>query len=217
MAQVDVVYDYLRQNYANNEPIFLSDICIPNMKDVSVRQQLLKLTADGRLKRFDTGIYFFPGDSFFSFGSTLSVNDVVKKKYLMDGSSRCGYIGGLMLANAARLTTQVPMVYDVYTNKATTKYRETKLAGIRIILRKPCVPINDENASTLQFLDLMLEVQNFAEVEGSELTKRLIQYCEAAKVNLNSVNSYLPYYPPQVYQNIYKAGLFKWDICMKTK
>ena len=217
MAQVDVVYDYLRQNFANEEPIFLSDICIPNMNDISIRQQVSKLTADGRLKLFDTGIYFLPGNSFFSFGSTLSVNDVVKKKYLMEGQSRCGYIGGLMLANAVGLTTQVPMVYDVCTNKATTKYRETRLAGIRIILRKPRVPVNDENASSLQFLDLMLEVQRFAEVEDAELTRRLTQYCKAAKIDFDSVNSYLPYYPPQVYENMYKAGLFKWGICTKAK
>ena len=58
MAQFDCVYDYLRQNYADNEPIFLSEIRIPGIKDASIRQQIKKLTVDGRLKRFDTGIYY---------------------------------------------------------------------------------------------------------------------------------------------------------------
>lgn len=68
MAQVDIVYEHLRQNYAVNEPIFLSDIRIPNMKDVAIRQQVKKLTVDGRLKRFDTGIYYLPKKSMFRSG-----------------------------------------------------------------------------------------------------------------------------------------------------
>lgn len=68
MAQIDVVYEYLRNNYTVNEPIFLSDIAIPGMKGVSVRQQIKKLTEAGRVKRFDTGIYYLPKKSMFRSG-----------------------------------------------------------------------------------------------------------------------------------------------------
>ena len=57
MAQIDTVYDFLRQNYADNDPIFLSDIRVPGIKDASVRQIIKKLILNGRIKRFDTGIY----------------------------------------------------------------------------------------------------------------------------------------------------------------
>ena len=46
MALIDEVYSYLKSNYKQNGPIFLSELNIPGMKPVSVRQQLKKLTEE---------------------------------------------------------------------------------------------------------------------------------------------------------------------------
>ena len=207
MAQIDIVYEYLRQNYADNEPIFLSDIIIPDMKAVSIRQQIKKLTVDGRLKRFDTGIYYFPKKSMFRSGSMLSVEEVIKKKYLMEGTKRCGYLGGMLFANQLGITTQVPMVYEIYTNKATTEYRETQLANRRIIIKKPYVPIDDQNANTLQFLDLLKEVVDISELDGLELTDRLLKYMKKKRIKFESMRQYLSHYPDRIYKNMYEVGL----------
>lgn len=207
MAQIDVVYEYLRKNYSENEPIFLSDVRIPDMKDVSIRQQFKKLTVDGRLKRFDTGIYYLPKESMFRSGSMLSVDEVIKRKYLMDGQEQCGYISGILFANRLGITTQVPMVYEVYTNKATTDYRETELANVRVILKKPYVTIDDQNASSLQFLDLLKEIADISEIEGTELTDRLLDYMRKKKISFDSLKEYLSYYPERIYKNMYEVGL----------
>ena len=60
MALMDDVYCYIEENYQPNEPIFMSDLNIQGIKPVSVRQQIKKLTESGKLKRFDTGIYYIP-------------------------------------------------------------------------------------------------------------------------------------------------------------
>ena len=44
----------------------------------------------------------------------------------------------------------------------------------RVILRKPYCEIDTENVATLQFLDLIKEVVDISEVDGEELTNRLI-------------------------------------------
>lgn len=49
-----------------------------------------KLTESGQLKRFDTGIYYIPKKSMFRSGSTLSVDEVIRRKYLADGGNCCG-------------------------------------------------------------------------------------------------------------------------------
>ncbi len=71
------------------------------------------------------------------------------------------------------------MVYEVYTNKATTDYRDTTIGSQRVIIRRPYVEINDGNASILQFLDLMKEVRDIAAIDGTDLTDRLIGYMKA--------------------------------------
>lgn len=207
MALINEVYEYIENKYKPNEPIFLAELDIPDIKPVSVRQQMKKLTEEGRLKRFDAGIYYIPKKSMFRSGSTLSIDEVIRKKYLQDGVNRCGYVGGILFANQLGLTTQVPALYEVYTNKATTEYRETKLANLRVILRKPYCEIDTKNAETLQFLDLIKEVVDISEVDGEELTKRLLGYMKKKNIGFESMKPFLPYYPDRIYKNMYEVGL----------
>lgn len=207
MALMNDVYSYIENNYRPNEPIFLSELTIPDMKAVSVRQQMKKLTEARLLKRFDTGIYYIPKKSMFRSDSTLSVDEVIRKKYLADGENCCGYVGGILFANQLGLTTQVPGVYEIYTNKATTEYRETQLANLRVILRKPYCEIDEGNAATLQFLDLLKEIVDISEVDGKELTNRLISYMKKKSIRFENMKQFLPYYPERIYKNMYEVGL----------
>ena len=207
MVLMNDVYRYIENNYQLNEPIFLSELNIPGMKAVSVRQQLKKLTESGRLKRFDTGIYYIPKKSMFRSGSTLSVDEVIRRKYLTDGENCCGYVGGILFANQLGMTTQVPRAYEIYTNKGTTEYRETKLANLRVILRKPYCAIDEKNAVMLQFLDLLKEIVDISEVDGEELTNRLISYMKKKSIGFENMRQFLPYYPERIYKNMYEVGL----------
>lgn len=207
MTLIDEVYSYIEKNYQPNEPIFMSDLNIQGIKPVSVRQQIKKLTEAGKLKRFDTGIYYIPKKSIFRSGSTLSIDEVIKRKYLIDGKNCCGYVGGLLFANQLGLTTQVPAVYEVYTNKATTDYRETRLASFRVIIRKPSCEINEKNVNTLQFLDLLKEIVDVTEINGIELTSRLLNYMKENNISFEHMSEFLPYYPERIYKNMYEVGL----------
>ena len=207
MALMNELYSYIENNYQPNEPIFLSELSIPNVKAVSVRQQMKKLTESGLLKRFDTGIYYIPKKSIFRSGSSLSVDEVIRKKYLTDGGNCCGYIGGILFANQLGLTTQISGIYEIYTNKATTDYRETWLANLRVILRKPYCVIDENNVATLQFLDLLKEIVDISEVDGEELTKRLISYMKQKNIVFENMRQFLPYYPERIYKNMYEVGL----------
>ena len=209
MALSDYVYNYLISNFKPNEPILLSEINIPGLSDVSIRQQVKKLTEKGQLKHFDTAVYYIPTTSIFQSGSCISLDDVIRKKYLIENNECCGYVGEMLFANKLGITTQVPSVYEVYTNKATTAYRETYLNNIRVIIRKPCCKIDQSNAYILQFLDLLKEVTEIAEVEGLELTNILIRYMESRGITFEKLKPYLKYYPNVIYRNMYEVGLLQ--------
>ena len=207
MAKIDEVYEYLRGNFELNEPIFLSDINISGMDPAVMRQQIKKLTDDGRLKRFDTGIYYMPKNSIFRSGSTLSVDEIIRRKYLINGSERCGYMSGMRFANQLGLTSQVSSVYEIYTNKATKDYRETKIGNLKVILRKPYVRVDEQNVMILQFLDLLKEVMDISEIEGSELTSTLVGYMRKKGIDFDAMRHYFSFYPERIYKNMYEVGL----------
>ena len=103
------LYEYLLDNYKENEPIFLADLQIDGMTRTNVRQQVKKLADTGKVRRFDNGIYFLPQKTFFKPGSWLAPEKVLVCKYLRDKDKRCGYVSGLMFFNQMGLTTQVTM------------------------------------------------------------------------------------------------------------
>ena len=67
-----MLFEYLLETYGQNEPIFVSDIRYMDWSTNYIRQQIKKLTDEGKLRRYDTGIYFIPKPSPFRSGSQLS-------------------------------------------------------------------------------------------------------------------------------------------------
>ncbi|MBQ9764455.1 MAG: hypothetical protein IJV92_08890 [Phascolarctobacterium sp.] len=203
-----MLYEYLKYKYQPNEPIFLSNLSIEGMSYNNLRQQIKKLVDSGLLIRYDTGIYYIPEATIFKSGSQLSFNRVVKEKYLLDDSkNQCGYISGVYFANAVGLTTQVPMKYDIVTNKATKDYREVKLAQSTIIVRKPKIEVTSANHLTLQFLDLIKDIDSLSEIEGTSLNNKLKDYIQKANLQFKEIEKYLDYYPDKIYKNMYKVGI----------
>ena len=161
---MEILYKYLSNHYKENEPIFLADIQIEGMTGTNIRQQIKKLTDAGKVKRFDNGIYFLPKKTMFKPDSQLALEKVLEYKYLRDKDKRCGYVSGLLFFNQIGLTTQVPILYEVVSNKATSEYRETSLAKSRVIIRRPKVPVTEQNYKELQFLDMLKDVDIYSEV-----------------------------------------------------
>lgn len=211
------LYEYLLNSYRLNEPIFLSEIQIEGMSQVNLRQQMKKLTDVGKVKRFDNGIYFLPGKSAFKFGAQLSLEKVLESKYLMDKDKRCGYISGLMFFNQMGLTTQVPMQYEVVSNKATNEYRETSLAKTRLIVRKPRVMVSESNYKILQFLDLMKDVDVYSELVGKQLQHRLYKYMKDSDLRISEMEPYFSYYPDKLYKNLVETKVIYYDILTQQK
>lgn len=202
-----MLYDYLKDMYGENEPIFVADIKYGDTPMNSIRQQVKKLADEGYLKRYDTGIYFIPKKTIFKSGSQLSRNKVIEKKYLLEDGKRCGYVSGVLFANQLGLTTQVPVSCEVVSNKATNDVRRVKLASSMITVRKPRVKVTEQNFRLLQLLDLFKDIEFYSEIDQAERQNRIVGYMEKCGIRFSALDEYLPYYPDKIYKNMYEMGL----------
>lgn len=198
-----MLYDYLIENYEEGEPIFLSEL--PGNSRDYVRQEMKKLVDEGKLERLYNGVYYLSYTTILGTKGKISIDKYVDKKYLNNKSN--GYITGLQLANLYGFTTQNPSCIEVCSNEATTKQRKLNIDGRDLIVYKPVVKINDENASTLQFLDLMTTIDKYSEVTGDEFKNKLNNYVEKEKIDFSLVKKYLALFPDRVYRNLYESGL----------
>ena len=200
-------YEYLKSTYGVNQPIFVARIRYGSSTTNAIRQQIKNLVDAGRLKKYDTGIYYIPGESIFKSGSAPSWDKVIEEKYLFDEGQRAGYTTGIGFMNELGLTSQVPSVCEITTNKTAREFRRVTVADIPVVLRKPRVKIGNENWTALRLLDSMKEIASFSEVSGEARTQKLLEHMNAAKIRFQDLADLLPLYPDQIYKNLYETGL----------
>lgn len=159
----NMLYDYLVNNYEKGEPIFLMDIVIKGMTEENIRYHLKKMTDEGIIDRFDSGIYYIPRINIFGEKSTISAETVALHKYVYRRGKRVGFYSGYTLANRLGLSTQVPIKEEITSNYAPAQVREVSIKNQKYLIRRPAVTITEENAYVLQLLDCLKDIDKSAE------------------------------------------------------
>ncbi len=200
-----MLYDYLIQNYEKGEPIFLADIFIEEMSEENIRYHLKKLTDEGMLSRFESGIYYIPKMSILGEKAVLSAETVVLHKYISRRGKRVGFYSGYTLANRLGLSTQVPLKEEITSNYAPAQVREISVKNRKYIIRRPAVEITEENAYVLQFLDCLKDIDKAAEENMEVCGKILTQYAMEHRITKEQIDRFLAYYPLKIYKAIYET------------
>ena len=200
-----MLLEYIKNNYQDSEPILLEEIKYKNKE--ALRQEMKRLTDKGILVRAYNGVYYKAYKTIFNTDGKMSIDKYIDKKYLSRSSSKIGYITGLSLANKYGFTTQIPAQIEITSNNATTKQRKIEVDGHILIIYSPVIEINEENISSLQFLDLMQNIDKYSELENEELNNKLKEYIKKTNVNFDIVKRIINLYPDRVYKNIYNGGL----------
>ncbi|MCI7130476.1 MAG: DUF6088 family protein [Lachnospiraceae bacterium] len=167
---------YLMENYGYNEPIFLNDLVIEGLSENAVRQSVKRLAASGFLERYDNGIYYIPKRDGLLGKSYLDPSVVIMRKYVQNKSEIYGYVTGITFANQLGLTTQIPAVIEVVTNREATNGRMITVGTQRVRVKKPVITVSDSNAELLQFLDSIGQAEKYAELTKEETKETLLSY-----------------------------------------
>lgn len=168
--------DYLMENYGYNEPIFINDLFIEGISENAVRQSVKRLAASGFLERYDSGIYYIPKRGGILGKSYLDPNIVIMRKYVQNKSDKYGYVTGLLFANELGLTTQMPAIIEVVTNREATNGRMVMVGNQKVRVKKSSVPISESNAELLQLLDAIGQAEKYTELTIKETIEKLIVY-----------------------------------------
>ena len=200
-----MIIDYINKTFENAEPIFLSEL--PCHSQESLRQEMKKLTDEGKLIRLYNGVYYKPYKTIIGTEGRMSINKYIEKKYVYNNKKVSGFISGLGLYNKYGFTSQIPSVIEVTSNIATTKQRKINVDGYDIIVYKPIIEITDNNINELEFMALMTDIDQFSEKSGDELKMKFREYINKKNIDFNIVKVYLPLFPDKIYKNLYNGGL----------
>lgn len=185
---------YLIENFGYNEPIFLNDLSVEGLSENAVRQSVKRLVANGFLKRYDNGIYYIPKQEGLLGKGYLDPLLVVMRKYVKNKSETYGYVTGISFANQLGLTTQMPAVIEVVTNRESTNGRMITVGNLKVRIKKSTVTVSDSNAELLQLLDSIGQAEKYTELSLEETIDTMISYVRQkhfTKGQLSEVSSIL--------------------------
>jgi len=160
IKNMEIVMNTIK-GYAVREPILTADIArnlakarkIPGKQAKAAVavcvQRIIQKKEIANLHFYKNGVYYLAEQTVF--GTTKIDNEkLIELKYLMEDN---GYETGPLFLNKIGLTTLMPNVRYIATNKAKENTRVDR--DLNIVLKKPRTQINRENKRYLQLLDVL--------------------------------------------------------------
>ena len=197
-------YMYLKKEYGENEAIFVKDIVFEEYSKPWIKKELSKLCKEGKLTRYDKGIYYIPTKTLLG-KSILDYKKVLMKKYIENGNAIFGYFSGITFLNMLGLSTQMPNKLEIYTNHETANIREVTVGGKDVILRRARTDITRQNASVLSFLELM----NYTDADfyDTEKVKIITDFIKEQNITRSQITKYAPYYPDKALRTLVESEI----------
>lgn len=195
-------FDYLFEQFGVNEPIMSNEIIFGNYSKPWIYKQLNALVNEGRLIRFEKGVYYIPTETVFG-KSLLNPRKVIEKKYISDGNKTIGYYSGVTFQNQLRLTTQMSNIIEIYTNNEPSNVRDVFVGNQKVLLRKARTTITDSNVAVLTFLELMNDITpSFLDDERKMIIKN---YIKNNSITRKKITEYAPVFPDKVMRNLIES------------
>lgn len=197
-----ILFNSLLQQYGTNEPIMSSEITFQNYSRPWIYKQLNQLCEEGKLVRFEKGIYYIPTQTPFG-TSLLNPRKVIDRKYIFQNGETVGYYSGIIFQNQLCLTTQMPNVIEIYTNNETTRIRDVYVGKQKVILRKARTQITAANADVLSFLELMNDLR--PETLDSEKKSILTKFISDRSITRKDITTYAPVFPDRAMRTLIES------------
>lgn len=202
-----MLYEYILQNYKEAEPIFFSDLEIGNITKSALNQQLKVLCQKGLLRKYDTGVYYLPKKTLLK--STIGPNAdmVARYRFVSKNGKVDGFYGGNSFANQIGITTQVPRVVEIISNNTNSSAREIEIGNRTFYIRRPVVPVTNENVYVLQMLELLKNLDAYLDYSYEEAKERFAEYISLHNIKRRDVDLYIREYPITTFKYYYELEL----------
>ena len=202
-----MLFEYLKEHYDDVEPIFTEDIHIEGMRRDNFCQQLKTLTDNGKIKRYEKGIYYIPKETRLNSASAPNPETVAKCKYIARNGKTDGFYSGSIFANLIGISLQVPMKKEIVSNRMAAIVREVIIGEQIFIIRRPYVKIDNDNAKVLQLLDLLKNLDRYLDCSYDEARKKIKKHSLANHITRESIDKYIRNFPDSTFRFYYEMQL----------
>ena len=201
-----MLYNYIKEQYKEAEPIFLADLLIKNITESELNQQLKEFFEKGSLQKYDEEVYFIPKKSKLNLAVGPNADVVARYRFISKGDNVDGFYAGNTFANQIGISVQVPYVIEIVSNNVSDD-GEVLIGNRRFVVRKPVVPITKENVHVLQMLELLAKLDTYLDCSYEEAKEKFAEYISVCGITKSDVELFIKEYPPSALEYYYELGL----------
>lgn len=204
-----MLIERLKEKFNYDEPIFINEIYnimndYSKSKVFELINEALKLSV---LKRYDQGIYYLVRQTIVG-DSILSLDDVIEKKYIYNNNERFGIFGLKVMEVNFSLSTQIPALIEVITNKESRKSRVINIRGRDILLKKSRIQITNDNYKAYTILEFFTQINITEYLKNSKCQKEVKKYILENKISKIQVTKLLNSFPAKTTKNLIVSEVF---------
>ena len=140
----------------------------------------------------DNGIYYIPKQGGLLGKSYLDPFLVIMRKYVRSKTETYGYVTGISFVNQLGLTTQMPAIIEIVTNREATNGRTVTVGNQKVRIKKAAVEVSDNNAELLQLLDGIGQAEKYTELtmkDTIDIMRSYVKKKHFTKEQLSEVTS----------------------------
>ena len=100
------------------------------------------------------------------------------RKYVQNRTKTYGYVTGIFFANQIGLTTQMPSVIEIVTNREVTNGCMVMVGNQKVRVKQSAITIDNSNAELLQFLDAISQAEEYTELSMQETIEIFRSYAK---------------------------------------
>lgn len=186
----------VKENFTIYDPIFTDEILklFPEYSRAQIFRMIKKALSNGEIMQFSRGVYILPKETIFGTIKPTTPEFIAIKRYMEYQGDIYGIVCGLQLLNIFRITSQVPAVLDIVTNKESTRRREIQINNFKFVLHKSRVTITSDNYAVYTILQLFTD---FADSDEFDYYSReyILNYIKSHKVTKEKILEMLQYFP----------------------
>ncbi len=199
--------DRLKTKFNTNEPIFTNEILemFSEYSKAYVFRLIKKAENEGEIINFAAGVYYIPTKSIIG-TSTITVEDVINKKYIGYKDDVYGVYSGLNLQNMFSITTQMPNTIEIVSNNESMRCRQIMIDGRTIILRKSRCKIDKANAQAYTILQLLSEIEIPTDLDY-RAKDSITKYMRENQITNDDLISLAKVFPAQTIKKLIYSGV----------
>lgn len=194
----------IQEKYQPLELFFLADIHDKTMTQAAIKQELLRLTKEGSVRRYSYGVYFIPDKQKSAAPDTM---DAIEMRYIQNGKNSIGFYTGINFINS--ITGRRPTVEDkleIISNKATSGKKSVYMFSKRFILRKPYMTITNDNVALNAFLSY-IAMTDLATLKANYAL--LSNYIRKEHLGANEVMEATKFFPAKTASKLLATDLYR--------